>query len=343
MRLRPGLGGLVLGMVMTSGMAVAAGPPDAERLKIAAEEFDAGRRAYKVKDFENAAVHFENADRDAPSPEALQSAVRARKEATHIARAATLAAWGLARYPTDKTFGDYARQLVGDAEKSLHKVNLSCVPDCTVVVDNKVMPFPEGPNAVVYLDAGPHTVIAGWGNNRHKSSEVVAISGGSSKVQFNAAAGERANGTDAALGSSDSSSGNGESQVDRGTEDEKKSGLPPAIFFVGLGTTVLLGGITAWSGIDTINDPGNDKVEDCIRQGKPACDPAPLIDKGVSNERRTNVLIGVTSVVAATTGIIALFFTNWGDETPQTAKKEASIIPVVGVSNGVTLGAVGRF
>ena len=80
-------GWLVLAATVSWGMPAIAAPPDADRLKAAADEFDSGRRSFKIKDFENAAVHFENADRDAPSPEALQSAIRARKEAGHTARA----------------------------------------------------------------------------------------------------------------------------------------------------------------------------------------------------------------------------------------------------------------
>ena len=109
MRLRSHVGWLALATTMTWGVFANAAAPDAERLKTAAEEFDAGRRAFKLKDFENAAIHFENADRDAPSPEALQSAIRGRKEAGQNARALTLCAWGLSRYPNDKAFGEYAR------------------------------------------------------------------------------------------------------------------------------------------------------------------------------------------------------------------------------------------
>ena len=67
--------------------ARAAPPPTPIILKAAADEFDAGRRAFKNGQFENAAVYFENADRDAPSPEALQSAIRARKDAGDLVRA----------------------------------------------------------------------------------------------------------------------------------------------------------------------------------------------------------------------------------------------------------------
>jgi hypothetical protein len=340
MQLRLGLGWLVfVGATATSGIAAAAGPPDAERLKIAAEEFDAGRRAYKVKDYEGAAVHFENADRDAPSPEALQSAVRARKEAGQMARAATLGAWGMARYPNEKAFNDYARPLLTEADKSLHKVAINCTPDCSVVVDNKVMPFPESANTIVYLDPGPHAVVAGWTNNRHRNSDINAIPGGTSKLAFNASNADKQVG-DAPPPPRESGLAASEPQADRGPEVAKKGGLPPAIFYVGLATTAVLGGITTWSGIDTLNNPGKDQIENC--HGTTAECKA-LLDEGLAHQSRTNVLIGVTAVVGVTTGVIALFFTNWGDDSSPSEKKEAKVLPVVGLSDGVTIGAVGRF
>ena len=340
MRLRLGLGWLVLAGTTTSGFAAAAGPPDAERLKIAAEEFDAGRRAFKVKDFESAAVHFENADRDAPAPQALESAMRARKEAGHLARAATLGAWGVTRYPGDKTFGDYTRQVLAEADKTLHRAAITCQPDCTVVVDNKVMPFPESASSTVYLDPGPHTVVAGWSNNRHRNADVNAIPGGSSKLVFNASAADKP-ATEPATGAHDPGTGPGDTPVDRGPEGEKKAGLPPVFFYIGLATTAVLGGVTTWSGIDTLNNPGADAVQNCEPKGSAACQA--LYDEGKGKETRTNVLLGVTGVVGVTTGIIALFFTNWGDDSAPAEKKDARIMPVVGVNNGVTIGAVGRF
>jgi hypothetical protein len=323
----------------TSGIAAAAGPPDAERLKIAAEEFDAGRRAFKVKDFENSAVHFENADRDAPSPEALQSAMRARKEAGQVARAATLGAWGVSRYPTDKPFGDYTRQLLTEADKTLHRVAITCQPDCTVVVDNKVMPFPESASSTVYLEPGPHAIAAGWPNNRHRNSDVNAVPGGTTKLVFNAASADKTPG-DTPSGSQPPGPG-GEPQADHGPETEKKGGLPPMVFYIGLATTAVLGGVTTWSGIDTLNNPGTDAIDTCKKT--PNCEPAPLVQEGIDHQKRTNVLLAVTSVVGVTTGVIALFFTNWGEDSAPTEKKDARILPVLGLSDGVTIGAVGRF
>ena len=338
MQLRLRLGWLVLAGLTTSGIAAAGGPPDAERLKIAAEEFDAGRRAFKVKDFENAAVHFENADRDAPSPEALQSAMRARKEAGQMARAATLGAWGGSRYPNEKAFNDYAKQILADADKTLHRVAISCQPDCNVIVDNKVMPFPESASSTVYLDPGPHAIVAGWSNNRHRNAEVTAVAAGTTKLVFNASSADKP--PENTSGSHDPANGTGEPQTDRGPEPDKKSGLPPTVVWVGLAATGVLTGVTIWSGIDAVNNPGKEAVENCTGT---SAECKALLDEGIAHEKRTNVLIGVTTVVGVTTGIIALFFTNWGDDTSSSAKKDARILPVVGLSNGVTLGAVGRF
>src|SRR4051794_39276454 len=144
--------GLLIASRAGGGWARAA--PDAERLRTAAEEFDAGRRAYKSRDFEGAASHFENADRDAPSPDALLAAIRSRKEAQQLARAATLSAAGLVRYPADKALGDIAHQVIAEGDKALYKLAVACSPECTLVVDNKVVPFPESTTAVIYLDPG---------------------------------------------------------------------------------------------------------------------------------------------------------------------------------------------
>ena len=81
----------VLGCLwMVSGPVRAQSDVDPEKLRLAAEEYDAGRRAYKLGDFAKAATLFENAYRDAPSAQTLRMAIRSRDEARHHARAATL-------------------------------------------------------------------------------------------------------------------------------------------------------------------------------------------------------------------------------------------------------------
>jgi len=337
---------LLAAVTLTWGAtAAAAPPPDADRLKTAAEEFDSGRRAFKIKDFESSAVHFENADRDAPSPEALQSAVRARKEAGHAARAATLAALALSRYPTDKAVTDYARQVLAESEKSLHKLSVTCSPDCALIVDNKVMPFPESANATLYLDPGPHVVAAGWSNNRHKNADVNAIAGGANKLSFTAPPFEKPApvAAEPVPPPAPMEPPPRESELDNGAEAVKRSGLAPVVFYLGAGATAVLGGITIWSGIDAMNNPGKDAIKLLCAPPNNNTD-CPAYQEGLAHERRTNILIAATSVVGVTTVVIGLFLTNWkGDEPAKPDKKDAMLLPMLRVGDGVSIGAVGRF
>jgi hypothetical protein len=300
-------------------------------LKTAADEFDAGRRAYRLRDFENAAIHFENADRDVPSPEALQSAIRARKEAGQDAKAATLAAWALSRYPGDKELADYVPKLLGDLEKSLYKLGVSCSPECALVIDEKVAPFGEIAAATVYLDPGSHALVAGWPNDRRTNSTVDATAGAAGTVSFSAPAAPST--TTAPPVVPVDTAPHGSPEADHG----QGSGLPPAVFFTGAAVSLVLTGVTVWSGLDTLSNPGKDAI---ATQCQPRDTNCPVYQQGLSNQRRTNVLIGTTSVVAAATAVVGLFFTNWGGSGKPS---EGYIAPVLTAEHGIGVGAVGRF
>ena len=112
---------------------------EAAKIRIAAQEFDAGRRAYMQQDYESAAVHFENADRDAPSLEALRLAIRARKEGGFGPRAATLAEQALRRYPGDQATADFAKSVIAELSASLFKLRVQCNPACGLVIDDKAL------------------------------------------------------------------------------------------------------------------------------------------------------------------------------------------------------------
>src|SRR5690606_7210369 len=109
-------------------------------------------------------------------------------------------------------------------------------------------------------------------------------------------------------------------------------GLPPIVFFIGTGLTVAAGAATAWSGIDTQNNPGADRVrEECAGQGE-SCE---LDQEGLDRQRRTNILAAGTGGLGLATIAIGVFFTDWGgDEKPaakRAAPKRASIQPFVGL------------
>src|SRR3954464_12942906 len=91
--------GLVGAMLMLAAAAASAQSDD--KNKIAGDQFDAGVASLKTNDFDGAANHFEAADAAVPSARSLRQAIKARASAKENARAATLAAKALERYPTD--------------------------------------------------------------------------------------------------------------------------------------------------------------------------------------------------------------------------------------------------
>lgn len=83
------------------------------------------------------------------------------------------------------------------------------------------------------------------------------------------------------------------------------SGLSPAAFWIGTALTLVAGGFTIASGIDTAD----------IHRGFVA---APSIDgqlRGESAQLRTNVLAGSTIAVGVASLVIGLFFTRWRTHT----------------------------
>jgi len=174
------------------------------------------------------------------------------------------------------------------------------------------------------------------------SKQVTAAAGEAGELSFEApavAAAEAAPAPDAAPVES------AEPAADTATVKAEGSGWSPIVFYVGAGLTAAAGGVTIWSGLDTQNNPGPDRVRDeCAGQGE-SC---PLYKEGRSKQLRTNVLIGVTAGLGVTTVLIAAFATNWsggGDQQGDQGKnsKAVAIRPWLSVGDGATLGAEGRF
>jgi hypothetical protein len=90
---------------------------------------------------------------------------------------------------------------------------------------------------------------------------------------------------------------------------ERGNGLSPTWFYVGAGATVVLGGVAAWSGIDTLKSKSD---FDRDLASLPRDQQQSRLDDGHARERRTNVLIAATAVVGVGTGVLGLFLVDWG-------------------------------
>jgi hypothetical protein len=165
---------LVATLLCVPAVASAQKPANADRVRSAADEYDAGRRAFNDSKFDEAAVHFENAFRDAPAAAAIRNAITARAKAGHSARAATEAALAQTKYPDDAATRDLVKATLADLEPKLHKTILNCSPECGVVADSRAVSIEDGSRVVFYLDPGDHEVVVSWGEDRTKILKVSA-------------------------------------------------------------------------------------------------------------------------------------------------------------------------
>lgn len=313
---------------------------DPEQLQKAAEAFDEGIRAFKGGRFEEAADLFETADRLAPNAAALGNAIRARRSAKHGAKAATLAALALVRFPDDAALRNLAQGVLTANERLYFRVKVGCEPACSLLVDGKVFGDPSQLSAVIFLEPGEHTIKAGWSEGRFKSATIQAEKGKSEAISLEAPPlpPPPPASSSAPPPPPPASSAPMEVIIPQAT------GISPWFFLAGLGVTAVAGGLATWSGLDTLSNPGPDRVRDACAGKSRDC---PLFQEGLSKERRTDTLLVITGVFGVATGVVA-YFTDW-KAPPLGAKRPADqakvtpwIAPGVG-QMGVSFGVNGLF
>lgn len=311
-----------------ASVARADDPPSPDRLKSAAEEYDRGRRAFLADDFEGAAVHFESAFRDAPRAETLRLAIRARRKAKQLGRAASLAAVAQQRYAGDAPTAQLAKETLDEAAPALNEYEVDCSPECAITADGRVVSQSDALKHRIYLEPGPHDLGVSFKTGvvaRH----IEAKRGGREALSFEAPPPPKVE----PVAAPGSGQGGGAGATGAGVAPPTAAKpLGPAVFYVGAGLTVAVGALTVLSGIDATNNPGVDSVRRACAGKDESC---PEYQDGKSAETRTNVLLGVTIGAAVVTGAIGVFFTQWS-RSPVTV----GAAPLPG---GAALGAAARF
>ncbi|TNF63911.1 MAG: hypothetical protein EP303_02165 [Deltaproteobacteria bacterium] len=281
----------------------------------AADAYDQGTSAYLSERYELAAHWFERAYRLVPTSTALLQAVRAHHKAGNSIRAANLALQLRDEYPSDEPAKQVTETVIGSVKPSHVLVQAECEKECTLELDGALI---------------QHTTFFVAPDVEHSLKAAYDVGETSTFVQ--GAAGD----------------------VKKVTLAAPAPSAPPPVprwaFFSSLGATVALGAVTVWSGLDANN--GVDAYESAARTANsPGINnggsPTPqeqaqaLLEEGRSKERRTNILIGVTAGMAATTAVLGVF-TNWKGESREAASKR--IEPAIGVSTkGGTLTLKGSF
>jgi hypothetical protein len=272
--------------------AARADEPTADKISVAAKEYDDGRRLYLESKYDEAAAHFEAAFVAAPRAEPLRNAIRARRSARQYARAATLAQLALSEYPNDTQTAQLAWDAVNDLGPKVHAVVVTCDAKCAVAADGKPLTMIDATKHRLFVEPGGHELT-------------VTVGARTRQVKIDAKVGEK---TELSVQPPMESPSPPPAAVTGARLTSGGKPFGPAVPAVLAGLTLVAGGATIFSGLDAQSNPGSDAVKrDCVGQGE-SC---PTYQKGVDAQNRTNILLGVTAGLAVATGVVAIFFTQW--------------------------------
>lgn len=318
-------------LVVGGSSLAQASEPTAADIQRAAGAFDAGSAAYRQQRYAAAASFFEAADSTIRSARALRMAIRSRDKAGQPARAATLAAQALRLYPGDEKTKAMATELIERCRSQLHRLEVRCTEPCVLAAGRRVIPGEALRRATLYLKPGETSLRASFSGLESERQVVVARAGGRNRVYLSPAPTEalRAAGANGAANKASTSF----PQAAGGASDtiDTAASAPgffasPAFFYTLGGATAVVGAVTIWSGVDTLNNPGADAVRDACAGLGPDC---AAYQDGRVRQLRTNVLIGGSAVLGASTLLVGLLATEW--TTNKTAdskeKKSASLRP----------------
>jgi len=111
--------------------------------------------------------------------------------------------------------------------------------------------------------------------------------------------------------------------------------LPPFVFWVGVGATVLAGGATAVLMSSAASRHDDFVAGGCERAPEAGCDG--LRDRGEGAQTRANVMLGVTAVLAVATVVIGVAFTRFRPDHPPRAAGPPGLRPSIGGPFGTTV------
>ncbi|MGE0323089.1 MAG: hypothetical protein AB7S68_12335 [Polyangiaceae bacterium] len=277
-----------------------------QALNAAAAAYDEGVEAFDRAEYRRAASAFLRADSLIPSDEALSNAITAGVRGGEHLMVTLAAERAIARKGADPKLVTRARQALAFAGSKLAQLELSCEPlPCGIALDGEVVA-----SGSRYVLPGNHELVAIARDGQRNEKQLDLVAGTTYRVLIrttDAAAGEEL------LELSSKQRDAGAKPVDAGTLDRRnrfdrqpdsvQSGLPPWTFYAGAALSVVLVGVTTWSGLDALaakNDLGTAPREE---------DRQSALDK----IHRTDILVGATAVSVVATLYLGLFAVDWGD------------------------------
>jgi hypothetical protein len=272
----------------TSAPAAAAPAVSDDARREAGQKFEYGKRAFDAGDFTRAAAAFEAAYKLSPHEDSLWNAARAWHRAGELPRAANLYARYLREAPPNAADRAGATSALASLGARLGRIEVHVDAG---VEDARVDDTPiDGP--FVYVLPGAH-VLRGVGAHGPLEARTSVAAGAAVSVVLAEAEPPPAAPPPAPPAAPPPSRAR--------APESASTGWSPVVVLVGGALTVVLTGLTVWSGLDTMSTLHT--FEATPTQGG--------LDSGRSEEVRTNVLLGASLGAAALTAVTAAFLVDW--------------------------------
>ena len=292
-----GLTALLLAMTCTFAAPLASAAPEeasAEDRQAAAREFAEAQRAFGAGDFKLAAEQFEAAYKHKPHHASLWNAARARQRMGDTAKAANLYSRYLREAPPAARDRNTAISSLQKLTPKLGQLEITSVGLEDVKVDRE-----PALDRNVYVNPGAHVVEAKVAGSDRVVTQSANVDAG--QTQSVALVAPTKNETPTTPTTTPTTTPPPVTPTPHDPVEEKSRGWSPAVVYVGLGLTVVAGGLGVLSGLDVVNQ-------------KTTFDKDPTqsnLDTGKSKQLRTNILLGVTAGLGVLTGVAAIWLVDW--------------------------------
>ena len=253
----------------------------------AASHFKAGVRAFWQHKYVEAAESFEKANEVLPNHKALFNAADAWEKAGELVKAARKFRQYLEIAPEQAKARDEAQSRLEAILTKVGRLDLAGEGASDITVDGESVALGE-----MLVAPGEHVVAAVAGGEPVK--KVVTVDAGAIlRVLLE---------PPPPPPPPEPEVDSGPIEKDKGVEDAN-TGMSPTIFYVGVAVSAALAGATVWSGLDTQSK----------RDDFDANPTGAGYDDGVSAQRRTNIILGLTAAAGVTTAALGLFAVKWDD------------------------------
>ncbi len=287
---------------LTSSSAFAQAPSSDARAR-AKEAYDRGVEAHAKGDMQRAAQEFARADSLAPSPVALQAALDAAIDADDPALGSEL----VERSGREKVTGALAASVSAARSKfsgRAGRLRVQCPTGstCMATLDGGAIETEKA----VWARTGQHTVVVQVDGDaqtklvRVEADQIAAVVGTKPMTAAPAAASGPPEPGPTPPPAKDEP---------KGAARVLRDGLPPIVFYAGIGATVLLAGATTYFALATKSKHDEFDNLGCNRANLTDCED--LKAEGERAQTATNAGIVLTGVAGVATAVVGIAFTNW--------------------------------